>query len=42
VVLAQVPSAAEVAGVGLVVAGVAVHREREAAPAGAAPAAAGA
>src|SRR5215211_7752693 len=37
VVLAQVPSAAEVAGVGLVVAGVAVHREREAAPAGAAP-----
>jgi inner membrane transporter RhtA len=31
VVLAQIPSAAEVAGVALVVAGVAVHRERPAA-----------
>jgi inner membrane transporter RhtA len=36
VVLSQVPSLAEVLGVALVVAGVAVHREREAAPAGAA------
>jgi inner membrane transporter RhtA len=32
VVLAQVPSAAEVLGVALVVAGVAVHREREEKP----------
>jgi inner membrane transporter RhtA len=38
VVLSQVPSPSEAAGVALVVAGVAVHREREAAPAGAAPA----
>jgi inner membrane transporter RhtA len=40
VVLSQVPSLAEALGVALVVAGVAVHREREAAPASAAPAAA--
>jgi inner membrane transporter RhtA len=32
VVLAQVPSPQEVVGVGLVVAGVAVHRERQAEP----------
>ena len=35
VVLAQVPSVAEVGGVALVIAGVAIHRERSAEPAGA-------